>query len=136
MKMKDTSMLPKLWTVLEEDSGFIANTRDYWISSIPFNTIIFISLHLLFRLMRKFNMRLSENLSYFQCFTILFVNLFLQNIQLLTFRTFQQILFNESPNCQYYEINYFANLIVCYITFFFVFIVACAGQYIVLIFTG
>jgi hypothetical protein len=52
-KLKDITSLPRLWTDLDEGSGFISNTRDYWLGSIPFTVITYFLFHLLFRILKK-----------------------------------------------------------------------------------
>jgi hypothetical protein len=94
--MKNTTFLPKLWTDLKEDSSFIRNTRDYWISSVPLTVITFVLLHICYRILKRFQLKFSDNFLNFKWFVILFVNIFLQNIQLLAFRAFQQILYGFS----------------------------------------
>jgi hypothetical protein len=66
----------------------------------------------------------------------MFVGIFLQNIQLLSFRAFQQIFYVGSTSEYESEVMHFISQLVSYSTLFFIFICACAGQYIVKILIG
>jgi hypothetical protein len=136
VQVKDTSLIPHTWSDLNEGSAFIANTRDFWIGSIPCGSVMFIIIHLIYRLLAYFKFKISAKLLNFKWFSILVLTIFIQNLQVLSFRTFQQILYGGPPSIQPFSSLFVLNEVVCYTTFFFVSICACAGHYILRILIG
>jgi hypothetical protein len=108
----------------------VTNTYKFWISSAPSTVATFIVLHSIFRLLKSSNINFRIKIVNFKWYTILFVNMFIKNIQLLSFRAFQQLLYGQPPSLQT-KYMYFINEILCYIALFCVVICTLAGQFIV-----
>lgn len=98
--MIEVANIPKKWCFLNEASGFVNNTRDYWIGLVPFTTITFILLHFLYMLFNRFHLKIKSNIISFNWFSILCYSIISQNIQYLAFRSFQQIFRAGSPKAQ------------------------------------
>jgi hypothetical protein len=129
-------MIPKQWKDLGEDSSFVRNTRDYWIGSIPLSVIIFFIPHLVYRILAYFKSSLQFKILNFKWWSILIFTVLVQNIQVLAFRTFQQIFYGGPPSIQSFYALYFINQVVCFTTFFFIVICAVVGQYFLRILIG
>jgi hypothetical protein len=81
--------------------------------------------------MQKYEIKFRFNLIKFKWFSITLVNVGLQNLQLLSFRAFQQILYGGPPAAGQWALMHYSSQILCYVTLFFIIVSACAGQYFV-----
>lgn len=96
----NNTLIPKVWIELDEDTNFIKNTRDFWIGSIPCALVFFVVIHIIYRILSCSKLRFSTSLLNFKWFSILALTILIQNIQVLSFRTFQQLLYGGSPLVQ------------------------------------
>lgn len=136
VNVTETRLIPQPWLDLNEGSAFALTTRDFWIGSIPWATIIFLFFHCIYQLLAHFGFKFSAKLLNFRWFSILLFSILAQNLQVLSFRTFQQVFYGGPPSIQQFSRLYIVNQVACFLTFFFVITCACAGHYILRIFIG
>jgi hypothetical protein len=86
--------------------------------------------------MVRLKLKWQSKIKNFKWVSIVIVNIFIQNTQIISFRSFQQILYGGPPSVHATKELYFINQIVCYATLFGVVVSACAGYYILRILIG
>jgi hypothetical protein len=131
VKVKNKEFIPEPWTNLEENSNFVGTTRDFWISSIPFSCLVFLVLHFVYKGLAYCRLKIKMILMNFKWLSIMIFPIFSQNIQLLSFRAFQQIFFSGPPSAQPFYQLHLINQILCFILLFLVLISAFAGYFII-----
>jgi hypothetical protein len=100
IQINNTDLVPQPWYELGEDSSFVSNTRDFWIGSIPCTSVVFALFHVVYRILAYLDLRISAKFLNFRWLSILIFTIFVQNLQVLAFRTFQQILYPGPPSVQ------------------------------------
>jgi hypothetical protein len=88
---------------------------------------VFLILHGLYRLLNHFKFAISLKLITFKWMSILVFSVLSQNIQFISFRSFQQLLYTGPPVFEQSKLIYYLNYIVCCVILFFVVVFACSG---------
>ena len=91
---------------------FLKNTDDFWTGQLPISLTLFIILHFLQRLLRKWS-RLARLLNGFK-WVASFWKIFLDNAQYLSFRAFQQL--RDLSSIGLPLGGYYTNLLLLYTT--------------------
>lgn len=105
----------------------MSNTGDCWLAYVPSNIIIFVVMHIIFRMLNHFKVKFRERIISFQWPSVLIASIIMQNIQFISFRSFQQIKFGGSPLAQPNLYIYILNYTICYLSLFFVSTYSCCG---------
>jgi hypothetical protein len=112
------------------------NTRDIWLGNFPISILTFVLIHLIYKLLSHYKVKLRMKVIAFKWFCILFNSIICQNIQYISFRSFQHIFFGGSPFTQGSPIIFFLNFIACYFSLFLAIICSVGGTGIIRYFIG
>lgn len=124
---KEKSRIPGKWVGMREGASFINNTRDCWVTYVPWNVAVFLVLHVIYRVLVRVRSKHRTRIIAFKWISILITSTIIQNIQFISFRSFQQLRYGVSPSAQPSIFLYFLNQFISYFCLFFVIIYACCG---------
>lgn len=123
----DRSYIPSTWNDLNEGASFLSNTGDCWMTYIPSSMLLFLTMHVAYKILRHFNIKFYDRITGFRWTSVLVTSVIMQNIQFIAFRSFQQIKYGGVLSAEPAVSVYFLDQIVCYLSLFFVTVYACCG---------
>jgi hypothetical protein len=88
---------------------------------------VFLFFNFLYKILRYYKSSYADKLNAFKWISLFVFSLLSQNIQFISFRSFQQIIYGGPSSFQPSLIAYSLNYVVCYIVLFIFVLFACCG---------
>lgn len=108
--------VPMRFLRFNEDCIFLNNTQDYWFVTIPLTVLTFLLLQRLFNCFRRF--KLSKIIRPFCTIVALIMTLVGDNIQYLSFRAFQQLVYLQPQPGVSFALNLILTITALFIAVF------------------